>query len=236
MCSPREPFVSTTAGNWTAQLPSVRTRSHHVLAQGTAGPSSCVPGCRRPERSASLDHRRNRSCRHTDRVSEEREILTYEDVGVACRDLAQAVVDDGYRPDMIVSIARGGPGLGMGLGYALGMKNLSVINVEFYTGIDERLDVPVMLPPTPQAVDLSGLKVLIADDVADTGRTLEIVRDFCADHVAEARIAVIYDKPRSSVRPDYAWRRTDAWIEFPWSLEPPVTPGHGGTATQPRAG
>jgi len=163
-------------------------------------------------------------------------MLTYEDFGVACRDLAQAVADDRYRPDMIVSIARGGLGLGMGLGYALGVKNLSVINVEFYTGIDERLDVPVMLPPTPQAVDLSGLKVLIADDVADTGRTLEIVRDFCADHVAEARIAVIYDKPRSSVRPDYAWRRTDAWIEFPWSLEPPVTPGHGGTATQPRAG
>jgi hypoxanthine phosphoribosyltransferase len=156
--------------------------------------------------------------------------LTYEDFGVACRQLAQDVVDDGYRPDMIVSIARGGLGLGMGLGYALGVKNLSVINVEFYTGVDERLDVPVMLPPTPQAVDLSGLKVLIADDVADTGRTLEIVRDFCADHVAEARIAVIYDKPRSTVRPHYAWRRTDAWIEFPWSIEPPITSPNGGAS------
>ncbi|MBL8930411.1 MAG: phosphoribosyltransferase [Kineosporiaceae bacterium] len=157
----------------------------------------------------------------------DREILSYETFGVACRQLAQAVVDDGYAPDMIVSIARGGLGLGMGLGYALGVKNLSVINVEFYTGVDQRLDVPVMLPPTPQAIDLSGLKVLIADDVADTGRTLEIVRDFCAEHVAEARIAVIYDKPRSTVRPDYAWKRTDAWIEFPWSLEPQVTPCNG---------
>ena len=60
-----------------------------------------------------------------------------------------------------------------------------------------------MLPPTPAAIDLSGLKVLIADDVADTGRTLELVHEFCADHVAEARTAVIYEKPQSVIKPDY---------------------------------
>lgn len=155
-------------------------------------------------------------------MSEEREVLTYEQFGLACRELAQAVADDGYEPDMIVSIARGGLGLGMGLGYALAVKNLSVINVEFYTGIDQRLEVPVMLPPTPQAIDLSGLKVLIADDVADTGRTLEIVQAFCAEHVAAARTVVVYEKPGSLIKPDYAWKRTDAWIDFPWSNEPPV--------------
>ena len=112
-------------------------------------------------------------------MSDEHEVLTYEAFGTACRELAQAVADDGYRPDMILAIARGGLGLGMGLGYALGVKNTSVVNVEFYTGIDQRLDVPIMLPPTPAAVDLSGLRILIADDVADTGRTLEIVHEFC---------------------------------------------------------
>ncbi len=159
---------------------------------------------------------------HEHESSTEHEILTYEGFGVACRALAQAVADDGYEPDLILSIARGGLGLGMGLGYALSVKNLSVINVEFYTGIDQRLEVPIMLPPTPAAVDLSGLQILIADDVADTGRTLEIVHDFCAAHVAEARVAVIYEKPASSVKPDYVWKRTDAWIDFPWSSEPPV--------------
>ena len=118
----------------------------------------------------------------------------------------------------------------MGLGYALDVKNLSAVNVEFYTGVDERLDVPIMLPPTPAAVDLSGLKVLIADDVADTGTTLELVRDFCADHVAEARMAVIYEKPRTVVDADYVWRRTDAWIDFPWSSEPPLVDRRGGLA------
>lgn len=155
-------------------------------------------------------------------MAAEREILTYEMFGTAVRDLAQQVVDSGYRPDLVLSVARGGLGLGMGLGYALDVKNLSAVNVEFYTAVDERLEMPIMLPPTPAAVELAGLKVLIADDVADTGKTLEIVRDFCAGHVAEARTAVIYEKPGTVVLPDYVWRRTDRWIDFPWSAEPPL--------------
>ncbi len=134
-------------------------------------------------------------------VSNEREVLTYELFGTATRELAQEVADSGFEPDMVLAIARGGLALGMGLGYALGVKNLSVINVEFYTGVDQRLEVPIMLPPTPARVDLSGLKVLIADDVADTGRTLELVHEFCEGHVLEARTVVIYEKPQSVINP-----------------------------------
>jgi hypoxanthine phosphoribosyltransferase len=158
-------------------------------------------------------------------VSDEREVLTYDMFGTACRELAQEVADSGFAPDMILAIARGGLALGMGLGYALAVKNLSVVNVEFYTGVDERLDVPIMLPPTPAAVNLSGLSVLVADDVADTGRTLELVHEFCAGHVREVRTAVVYEKPHSVIKPDYAWRRTEKWIDFPWSVLPPVVPG-----------
>lgn len=161
-------------------------------------------------------------------MNDEREVLTYELFGDSVRDLAHQVVDSGFEPDVILGIARGGLGLAMGLGYALDVKNLSTVNVEFYTGIDQRLDVPIMLPPTPAAVDLSGLKVLIADDVSDSGRTLELVRDFFADHVAETRMAVIYEKPRTVVNADYVWRRTDRWINFPWSTEPPLVNRQGG--------
>ena len=158
----------------------------------------------------------------TDPVTDERETLTYELFGTAVRDLAHRVADSGYEPDLVLAIARGGLGLAMGLGYALDVKNLSAVNVEFYTGVDQRLDVPIMLPPTPAAVDLSGLKVLVCDDVADSGRTLEIVEEFCAGHVAEARTVVIYEKPQSVVKPDYSWRTTEKWINFPWSTEAPV--------------
>jgi len=150
------------------------------------------------------------------------ETLTWVDFGRSCRDLARRIHTDSYRPDLILAIARGGLFPAGGLGYALDVKNLHVINVEFYTGVDERLPMPVVLPPVPQLVDLSGARVLIADDVADTGATLRLVKDFCAQHVAEVRCAVIYEKPRSIVKCEYVWRRTDLWIDFPWSAEAPV--------------
>ena len=160
----------------------------------------------------------------------ERETLTYEMFGTAGRELAHQVADDGFEPDLILAIARGGLFLGGALGYALDVKNLFVMNVEFYTGVDERLELPVMLPPNLDRVDLTGANVLIADDVADTGKTLELVRDFCAGYVAEVRSAVVYEKPRSVVRCDYVWKRTDAWIDFPWSVQPPVVDRRGGLA------
>ena len=156
-------------------------------------------------------------------MTDAREVLSWESFGSASRELAEQVAASGYVPDVIMAIARGGLFIAGALGYDLDVKNLHVVNVEFYTGVDERLDMPVMLPPVPAAVDLAGARVLIADDVADTGETLKLVRDFCRDHVAEARIAVIYEKPRSLVKCDYVWRSTDLWIEFPWSMLPPVT-------------
>ncbi|MEJ4112543.1 phosphoribosyltransferase [Corynebacterium kroppenstedtii] len=152
-----------------------------------------------------------------------REELSYEGFGRAMRELAQAIIDD-YQPDLILSIARGGLLIGGALGYAMGIKNVSVINVEFYTGINERLDTPIMLPPTPDAVDLTGMKVLIADDVADTGKTLELVQEFCKETVQESRTAVIYEKPQSVIKANYVWKYTDKWINFPWSTLPPVEP------------
>ena len=160
-------------------------------------------------------------------MAEEREELTWELFGTASRELAQAVADDGFEPDLILSIARGGLFVAGGLGYALDVKNLHVMNVEFYTGIDERLDVPVVLPPTLDLVDIQGLKVLVADDVADTGKTLELVRDVIDEHVAETRCAVLYQKPRTVIQADYVWRHTDRWINFPWSVQAPVVRREG---------
>ncbi|PXY34299.1 phosphoribosyltransferase [Prauserella coralliicola] len=157
----------------------------------------------------------------------EREELTWELFGTASRELATQAADSGFRPDLILSIARGGLFVAGALGYALDVKNLHVMNVEFYTGVDQRLDLPVMLPPVPNAVDLAGATVLVADDVADTGATLKLVRDFCADQVAEVRCAVVYEKPTSAVACEYVWRRTDRWINFPWSTLPPVVEKKG---------
>jgi hypoxanthine phosphoribosyltransferase len=153
---------------------------------------------------------------------ETREAMTYEDFGRATRVLAQRIYDSEFAPDIVLSIARGGFFLGAGLGYALGVKNAFMISVEYYTGIDERLAMPIVLPPVPNKVDLSGAVVLVADDVADSGHTLKMVMDFCAGSVREVRSAVLYEKPQSVIVPDYSWKKTDKWINFPWSVDGPV--------------
>ncbi len=152
-----------------------------------------------------------------------REVMTWDELGVGSRALADEVVADGYEVDLVLGISRGGLLVAGALAYALGVKNTATMSVVFYTGVDERLEMPMLLPPVPDLVDLETKRVLIADDVADTGATLELVRDFCAGCVAEARIAVLYEKPRSTVAADYTWRRTDRWIVFPWSADEPAT-------------
>ena len=166
-------------------------------------------------------------------MSDEREIMTWEVFGSASRALAQAVADDGYEPDMVLAIARGGLLIGGAIGYALSVKNVYTMNVEFYTGVDERLEVPRILPPAPDFVDVSDAKILIVDDVADTGHTLRVVHDVCAGKVAEVRSAVIYEKPRSVIQCDYVWKRTDRWINFPWSSEEPVAGPKAGVTIAP---
>jgi hypoxanthine phosphoribosyltransferase len=157
---------------------------------------------------------------------QDREVMAWHHLGEAARFLAEAVVVSGYQPDIVLAIARGGLLPGGAVSYALGVKNSCAMNVEFYTDVDQRLDVPMVLPPAPELIDLGDARMLIVDDVADTGRTLEVVQDFCAGKVAEVRTAVLYEKPQSLVKCDYVWRRTDRWIDFPWSAQPPV-PGGG---------
>ena len=149
--------------------------------------------------------------------------MTWDVFGEATRELARAIHADGFAPDVVVAIARGGLTVAGALAYALDVKNCGAMNVEFYIGVGERLDVPVVIPPTLDLVDVAGLRILIADDVADTGHTLRLVREVLAQHVAEARTAVLYRKPGTVVEPSYSWRETDRWIDFPWSTLPPVT-------------
>ena len=79
-----------------------------------------------------------------------------------------------------------------------------------------------MLPPVLDLVDIANRRVLVVDDVADTGETLRLVSRSAPPAVAEVRAAVLYEKPRSVVRSDYVWRRTDRWIDFPWSSQPVI--------------
>ncbi|WP_136708657.1 phosphoribosyltransferase [Agromyces sp. H66] len=156
-----------------------------------------------------------------------REILTWDEFGDAARALAGDVLRSGFRPDVVIAIARGGLLLAGAISYALGTKACGSINVEFYTGIDERLPEPVLHPPMLDAPALGGRRVLLVDDVSDSGRTLAKVVAIIRDEGAEVRTATLYTKSHTVLAPDDDYRRTDDWIVFPWSALPPVELAEG---------
>ncbi len=165
----------------------------------------------------------------------EKEILTWDDFGLASRELALQVHQSGWQPDILIALARGGLIPGGALAYALDNKTIGSINIEFYTGEGTTLSEPLILPPLMEVSADLGKRALIVDDVADSGKTLQLVVDLLSNRgvpdehgnpvTFEVRTAVLYQKPRTIIVPDYCWRATDKWISFPWSSEPPVTVG-----------
>lgn len=158
-------------------------------------------------------------------MTDTREVLTWEQFGQASRSLATQVWESGFDPEVIVCVARGGLIPAGTMSYALAIKPLLVLNVEFYTGVGSVLPDPRLIDPVPANHGLAGKRVLIIDDVADSGRTLKFVRDICSEYTDQIQVAVLYEKPASEIKCDYVWRTTDEWISFPWSDLPPVTGG-----------
>jgi hypoxanthine phosphoribosyltransferase len=90
---------------------------------------------------------------------------------------------------------------------------------EFYTGIGTVLDAPEVLPPELDMAYLDGRRVLLVDDVADSGRTLALAVQLLQEKGADVRSVTIYTKPSTIIQPDFAWKDTDLWINFPWSFQ-----------------
>jgi hypoxanthine phosphoribosyltransferase len=150
-------------------------------------------------------------------MTQEREVLTWDGFGAATRAISRAIVADGFAPDVVVAIARGGLLPAGAIAYGLGAKNCGAINVEFYTGIGTVLDAPEVLPPELDMNYLDGRRVLLVDDVADSGRTLELAVRLLREKGADVRSVTIYTKPTTIIEPDYSFKSTDLWIDFPWS-------------------
>lgn len=153
----------------------------------------------------------------------EKEILTWEGFGAATRELAQTIVDSGFVPEIVIAVARGGMIPGGALTYAIGVKLTDAINVEFYTDIAKTLPDPILLAPLLDTESIKDKRLLVVDDVVDSGRTMELVIDLLKSYGADVRSAVLYTKPTTVIQPDYSWRNTDRWIAFPWSADGPVT-------------
>lgn len=208
------------SGTQAAGMRAGSTQAASMRAGSTQAASTQIPGAQAA------------GAQEASTQAEDRENLTWQGFGDACRQIAEQIADSGWMPDLIVAIARGGMLPAGAISYALGVKANGAINVEFYTGVGKTMLEPEILEPYMDISSLEGKRVLIVDDVADSGKTLKLIMDLIAKEglsmgsgtaKVDARSATIYLKPTSVIKPDYVFKQTDKWINFPWSVLPPVT-------------
>lgn len=132
--------------------------------------------------------------------------------------LAKEIKNDSFEPDVIVGVSRGGWPPARVLSDLLDNANLANVKAEFYLGVAETKGQPTLTQTV--SVDVAGKKVLVVDEVADTGKSLELVKEHLIENGAlDVRIATIYYKPWSVVKPNYYAKETCNWIVFPWEIK-----------------
>ena len=114
----------------------------------------------------------------------------------------------------VVAITRGGMAPAMIVARELDIRLVDTISVKSYNHQTQSEPV-VIKAPNPDVVG-DGAGVLILDDLVDTGKTLDVVRD----HLPQARVATVYAKPegRDRVNTFVTEVSQDTWIFFPWDM------------------
>jgi hypoxanthine phosphoribosyltransferase len=123
-----------------------------------------------------------------------------------------------YQPDIIVGIAQGGIIPMRILSDLLKNPQTTTITIEFYTNIAQTNIQPILKQPL--TIPINGKKILIVDDISDSGQSLKIAKQHLTTKGAtETKIATLYTKTTTQTIPDYVEKTTNHWIIFPWEIK-----------------
>ncbi len=148
----------------------------------------------------------------------EYEAPSWNQIYVMLLNVADKIRNSSFRPDIIIGVSRGGWPPARVLSDLLSNPNLASVTTELYVGVAETKDKAALTQP--MSAYLTGKKALIVDEVVDTGKSLKLAREHMIERGAMAiRIATLYHKPWSIVKPDYSEKKTSCWIVFPWEIK-----------------
>ena len=132
--------------------------------------------------------------------------------------LSDQIKEDGFEPDSILAIARGGLIPGRLIADHLRLKSLYVMKVEFYT--NEEKGAVLKEPKTTQECPkfAKGEKVLVVDDISDSGESLIHAINALKEknEELEVKVAVLYRREETGYIPDYCIETEERWVIFPF--------------------
>lgn len=142
---------------------------------------------------------------------------TWNQLGHLCFKLGRKINQLGNRYDKIVVIAKGGLTWSRVLADYLNIPEIESIRVKLYRGINSTFKKPEIIQPLKAGI--KGENILLFDDVADSGQTLEFVKNLLVEEGAKGvDTATLFYKPSSKTIPDFFDHETDAWIVFPHEI------------------
>ena len=113
-----------------------------------------------------------------------------------------------YKPDCIIGIARGGVIPAVFLSKQLGVKDMYVLKVRV-EGDERKIMAEVF-------TDISNKKVLLVEDMLESGKTLIVVKDYLESKGAEVKTACLYIMPHTEIKPEFYLKEIPEVEHFPW--------------------
>ncbi len=145
------------------------------------------------------------------------EFVSWEDIHTLSRIVAKSIRKAGFQPDVVIGLARGGFVPSRNLADLLGVKDLVSIKVGHWGEVatkDGKAELKY-----PIKIDLTGKKVLIVDDLTDTGESMIVAKDYVQSlGPAEIKTATLVHITHSKFVPDFYAEEVDNWVWFifPW--------------------
>ncbi|MFB6074641.1 MAG: phosphoribosyltransferase [Haloarculaceae archaeon] len=147
-------------------------------------------------------------------------ITDWEYVYGRSREVSTQVKRATFEPDVVVALARGGWFAGRCLCDFLGLDDLTSLKIEHYVGTAERADEPQVRYPMPEG-SVADKDVLVVDDIADTGQSLERAKEYVDGRDPNAvRTATLQLLDNSEFEPDFVGERLSewTWVVYPWNF------------------
>jgi hypoxanthine phosphoribosyltransferase len=146
------------------------------------------------------------------------EVPTWKQMYEMLLELADTIRSDVFEPDIIVGISRGGWFPARILSDLLDNPYITSVGAAFYVGLYETNRKPRLTQPI--TVDVSDRRILLVDDVVDSGKSAVLIKKHLSQQGAkDTKLLTLYYKPWSVVKPDFYGKETSDWVVFPWEVK-----------------